>query len=205
MKKIFLLTLLVVIFISGCTGTVGGDRDSHGCLGPAGYTYNETLKVCLREWEIGNVSGERIAIGIVAESIEQYGLTVESVDVARCPGCFVIHFNNPDYQRINITLANWQVIENAYTEVHGYHILVATEVEALDLKTQIDNEFDFGELAKLYSTCPSGQSGGDLGWFKRGAMVLEFENAAFDLEVGEVSIPVQTQFGWHLILVTEKR
>ncbi len=93
----------------------------------------------------------------------------------------------------------------AFTEVYGYHILVETEAEALNIKTLADAGDDFSLLAEAYSIGPSGPNGGDLGWFGRGMMVLPFENAAFDLDIGEVSDPVQTQFGWHLILVTAKR
>jgi len=64
---------------------------------------------------------------------------------------------------------------------------------------------DFAQLAKKYSECPSGNNGGDLGFFSRGKMVPEFENAAFTMEIGQVSTPVKTQFGYHLIKVTAKR
>ena len=93
----------------------------------------------------------------------------------------------------------------AYTEVRASHILVETEQEALDIEEKINGGFNFSELAKEYSLCPSGQNGGDLDWFGKGVMVLEFEQAAFDLDIGEVSEPVQTQFGWHIILLTGKR
>lgn len=89
-------------------------------------------------------------------------------------------------------------------EVKASHILVRTEEEANKLYDEIKNGKDFAEAAEEVSLCPSGQAGGDLGFFGRGMMVKPFEDAAFELEVGELSKPVQTQFGWHLILVTDK-
>ena len=89
--------------------------------------------------------------------------------------------------------------------VEASHILVKTENEARDIKAEIENgSIDFPHAAGKYSFCPSGGDGGDLGRFTRGQMVKPFEDAAFELEVGKVSEPVQTQFGWHLILVTAK-
>ena len=64
---------------------------------------------------------------------------------------------------------------------------------------------DFAYYAKTYSLCPSGQNGGDLGYFGRGQMVQPFEDTAFEMNVGEVSEPVGTEFGWHLIKVTDKK
>ena len=84
------------------------------------------------------------------------------------------------------------------------HILVPTEMDAIKLKSQIKTYDDFKYYARLYSTCPSGQRGGDLGCFGRGQMVKPFEKAAFEGNVGEVSDPVKTQFGYHLIWVTDK-
>lgn len=91
------------------------------------------------------------------------------------------------------------------TEVRASHILVATEEEANNLRNEIINGKNFADVAAEYSKCPSGANGGDLGYFGRGMMVKPFENAAFELEVGELSQPVQTQFGWHLIEVTDKK
>ncbi|XKE90528.1 peptidylprolyl isomerase [Thalassospira australica] len=72
-----------------------------------------------------------------------------------------------------------------------------TEINAL--KEQIANGADFGEVAKANSDCPSGQQGGDLGFFGRGMMVPEFDAAAFNMEVGTTSDVVETDFGYHLL------
>ncbi len=90
-------------------------------------------------------------------------------------------------------------------KVRASHILVQTEEEAKDLYEQIQNGADFAELAMKHSLCPSKRDGGDLRFFGRGMMVKPFEDAAFDMEVGQVSEPVQTQFGWHLIKLTDKK
>ena len=92
------------------------------------------------------------------------------------------------------------------SQVRASHILVTTQKEASDLKTKIDkNEISFEDAAKKYSKCPSGAQGGDLGYFGRGMMVKPFEDAAFNAEVGTVTEPVETQFGWHLIKVVDKK
>ena len=84
------------------------------------------------------------------------------------------------------------------------HILVATEQACLDLEKQIDDGADFAEIAKKHSTCPSGKRGGDLGSFGQGQMVPEFDRVVFAEEVGKVHGPVETQFGYHLLEVTER-
>lgn len=89
-------------------------------------------------------------------------------------------------------------------EVSARHILVAEEEEANKVVEEIKAGLDFSEAATKYSTCPSKERGGDLGSFSRGRMVPEFEAAAFDLAVGEMSEPVKTQFGYHIIVTDEK-
>lgn len=84
------------------------------------------------------------------------------------------------------------------------HILVATEQACLDLKTQIEQGADFAELARAYSQCPSGRSGGELGEFGPGMMVPEFDQVVFSAPVNQVQGPVQTQFGFHLLEVTAR-
>ena len=84
------------------------------------------------------------------------------------------------------------------------HILVATREECDALKKEIEGGSDFAVIAQQYSQCPSGQQGGDLGEFGPGQMVKEFDAVVFSAEIGEVVGPVQTQFGYHLIEVTER-
>jgi peptidyl-prolyl cis-trans isomerase C len=83
--------------------------------------------------------------------------------------------------------------------VRARHILINDKVRAETLHQKVIDGFDFAELAKDHSTCPSKANGGDLGEFGRGQMVKPFEDAAFGLQVGELSQPVETQFGWHII------
>ena len=91
------------------------------------------------------------------------------------------------------------------TFVKASHLLVKTEEEALKIKEEINNGKEFAKAAKEVSLCPSGENGGDLGYFTRGQMVKEFEDAAFSMEVGQVSNPIKTQFGYHLIYLTDKK
>lgn len=89
-------------------------------------------------------------------------------------------------------------------EVRASHILVETLEEAQKIKEEIEKgEKDFELAAAEYSLCPSGARGGDLGFFGKGTMVKPFEDACFSLEKGVVSEPVKTQFGYHLIMVTD--
>lgn len=87
-------------------------------------------------------------------------------------------------------------------ELRASHILVSTEQEANNLLSQIHSGKSFEELAQKHSQCPSGRNGGDLGFFTKGQMVPEFETAAFSMQPGQVSKPIKTQFGYHLIKVT---
>ena len=84
-------------------------------------------------------------------------------------------------------------------QVQASHILVEDLNTAVTLRQKVAANESFAQLASLHSKCPSGQRGGDLGYFGRGQMVQPFEEATYALSVGEISQPVQTQFGWHLI------
>lgn len=84
------------------------------------------------------------------------------------------------------------------------HILVNTESECLDLKKKIEEGADFGEVAAEFSKCPSGKRGGELGEFSPGQMVKEFDEVVFSQPVGPTHGPIKTQFGFHLVQITDR-
>ncbi|WP_439521580.1 peptidylprolyl isomerase [Marivita sp.] len=90
-------------------------------------------------------------------------------------------------------------------EFNASHILVETQEEAAAIVEELNGGADFAEVAREKSTGPSGPNGGQLGWFGAGMMVPEFQTAVEAMEVGALSEPVQTQFGWHVITLNEKR
>lgn len=122
---------------------------------------------------------------------------------------------NEEMQRVALDAMSVDALQAAYdetfgsaepaTEYNASHILVDTREEALDIVAELEGGADFAELAKEKSTGPSGPRGGELGWFGPGAMVAPFEEAMIALEVGSVSEPVETQFGWHVIRLNETR
>jgi len=88
-------------------------------------------------------------------------------------------------------------------KVDASHILVKTEQEGNVVYYDVTHGKSFEDVAKEKSLCPSKKKGGNLGWFGRNQMVKEFETAAFSLKKGEMSKPVKTQFGWHIIKVND--
>ena len=102
-----------------------------------------------------------------------------------------------DFYEKNKSLYNRQEM------VKASHILVDTLEKANEILEDLTDGLSFEEAAKEYSTCPSKQSGGALGQFGKGQMVREFEDAVFSIRVGEISTPVKTQFGYHIIKLTE--
>ncbi len=90
-------------------------------------------------------------------------------------------------------------------EYNASHILVDSKEKAMEVKKQLDSGADFAATAREKSTGPSGPNGGELNWFGEGQMVKPFEKAVAGLKVGEISEPVKTQFGWHIIRLNDKR
>ena len=117
------------------------------------------------------------------------------------------------YDRLRSTLIRQKLVDkldlpadSTKVLVHAAHILVDTQDEALQVLQRINNGEDFAVVAAEMSRDDSNAyKGGDLGWFGKGQMVQQFEDAAFALKVGEVSGPVQTQFGWHIIKVYDRQ
>jgi peptidyl-prolyl cis-trans isomerase C len=93
---------------------------------------------------------------------------------------------------------------NEGEQVSAKHILVDSLEKAQEIIDEINNGMVFSDAARTFSSCPSKEQGGSLGYFGRGMMVPEFEDAAFTLEKGVVSQPVKTQFGYHIIMVDDK-
>jgi len=90
------------------------------------------------------------------------------------------------------------------SQASARHLLVDTEEQCLALKAEIEAGKDFADVAKEHSNCPSKAQGGDLGSFGRGQMVPEFDEVVFTADVNTVQGPVKTQFGYHLLEVTER-
>ena len=109
MKNIILLVLISALFM-GCIQTeepIGGERDEHGCLGPAGYTWDEDIGACVRGWELDE--GQKKAAKIAVAPLS-YSVTVVGVDVLRCPGCFNVHLQRNDNQEeLTVNIRNWGI------------------------------------------------------------------------------------------------
>lgn len=111
------LVVFLTLFSVGCITsekTIGGERDEHGCLNPAGYSWNESVGACIREWELNE--NQRKAAKIAVEHVGyKIGTTVIKVNVARCPGCFAVDLERYGEQ-IQVALVNWKVAEEPANE-----------------------------------------------------------------------------------------
>jgi hypothetical protein len=93
---------------------IGGQRDEHGCLGPAGYSWDVSVGACTRSWEIKEESQKKAAKTAVDYFGQTYGLTVTQVDVLRCPGCFDVYLTNGSGEQ-KVTLRDWEVVDGEMT------------------------------------------------------------------------------------------
>lgn len=148
----------------------------------------------------------------VAEGVESDPAVVRRLDLARDRTLYSEYLRKKFIAVVTDDAVRARFEEEAAafepkTEVRARHILVSTEAEAQAIIDALDGGADFAELAGAQSQDPgSGRSGGDLGFFKRGAMVKPFEDAAFKLKPGKYTKkPVQSDFGWHVILVEDRR
>ncbi len=114
------------------------------------------------------------------------------------------------YFEANRSAFNGEKVKTSHVLIDTTKLKTDAELEKAkqeieEVKKEIDNGADFAEMARKYSTCPSAENGGDIGFFQRkGSIVEEFAKVAFSMEVGEISEPVKTQFGYHIIKVTDK-
>jgi peptidyl-prolyl cis-trans isomerase C len=157
----------------------------------------------------------------ILDQLVQQTLLGESVDELSLGSRIVLENESrslraaEEIQRITDSAVSEEALQAAYdsafanvepeTEYNASHILVPTEEEARALIDELAGGADFATLAQEKSTGPSGPNGGQLGWFGPGAMVAPFEEAVVAMEVGTISEPVQTQFGWHVIRLNETR
>lgn len=180
---------------------------------------NETVEALRTQQNINITSEEQkqdlldelIARQLVVEDAIESGLT-QTEEFQKLYREFVFqHSIGQMFKTINVTDEECEAYYNENKEqfkeemIRAAHILVEEEEQANELLAAIEGGADFHELASANSKCPSGSRGGDLGDFGRGQMVPEFEQAAFALNIGEISGAVKTQFGYHLIKLLDKK
>ncbi len=157
-----------------------------------------------------------IDIKLLAAAAEDAGLADDPNFKARMAFTRARQLHNSLFQENALNVITDEELKERYeaeiagfpkeTEISARHILVETEEAAKEIISELEGGGDFAELAKSKSTGPSGPSGGDLGYFGKGQMVPEFEQAAFALGKGEFTkTPVKTQFGWHIIFKEDER
>lgn len=166
--------------------------------------------------------GDEVLFEGILEQLIQQTVLSQSFEGAEPKRVGLLLENDRRAQRASIVLdakiiaaMNEDAVQAAYvsryadleseTEFNASHILVETEDEAKIIRKMLDDGGNFVQLAKENSTGPSGDSGGSLGWFSKGVMVKPFEDAVIDMEAGEISDPIQTQFGWHILILNETR
>lgn len=160
------------------------------------------------EEEFNNMKEELGGEELFNQALEKSGLTIDVLKENITMNLTINKLIDPYISITDEEVENYfeenKSILGQKEEVKASHILVATKEEADEIKGKLDDGEDFAELAKEYSTDGSKDAGGDLGFFARGAMIPEFEEVAFSLDIDEISDPVKSQYGYHVIKVDEK-
>lgn len=146
------------------------------------------------------------------EQLKKSGLSVEQITKDLKKNMLIEKLSDQLTEDINITekemkdyFQNNKDKFSQSAQIKASHILVDTKKKAEEMKDRLENGADFADLAKKHSTGPSSEKGGNLGFFGKGQMMPAFEKAAFNLEVGEISQPVKTKHGYHIIKVTDQK
>ncbi len=120
-EKIFAILVLGILFFSGCLQNpsnnekpIGGDKDEHGCLIAAGYSWNDSINACIREWELNDSQKDAAKIAVDYVGYEK-GTTILNVEVFKCPGCFAVQLQN-GVGILKINLLNWNVTINNFED-----------------------------------------------------------------------------------------
>ena len=160
--------------------------------------YNSILEQLIHHSLLANYGESRLpALKFLGENLARSGKAEETISA--------ITAGMVTEERVRAVYEDRYVLSEPQQEFKASHILVATAEEAGEILGELRAGADFAETAKARSTGPSGADGGNLGWFGEGQMVKAFEQAVKVLAVGEISGPVQSQFGWHIILLEGKR
>lgn len=146
------------------------------------------------------------------KQLEKAGLSLEEIIEKIKKNLLIKKLSNKLTKNIKITEKE---VENYFknnkdsftqtVKIKASHILVDTKKKANEIKDRLDSGVDFATLANKYSNGPSSKKGGNIGFFSKGQMMPAFEKVAFNLEVGEISEPVKTKHGYHIIKVTDKK
>lgn len=231
MKKIILSTSIAigVLALSACSSNSGADSKTIAETKAGNITQDEFYQ------ELKSTQGEAVLKEMVMNKVlsDKYKVTDEEVnkEVQKIKDqaggqfdMFLQQYGIKDEAQLKKVLKTSLLQQKAATEgikvtdkemqdyydnlkpdIRASHILVDDEKTAKEVANKLKNGGDFAALAKEYSKDPSSAQGGDLGFFGSGKMVPEFEKAAYALKVGEISDPVKSQFGWHIIKLTDKK
>jgi len=93
---------------------IGGQRDEHGCLGPAGYTYDEDIQACIRTWELDDIQ-KQVAKKAVEDLGPSHSLTISKVESSECPDCFFVYLTNKEFEEIKIEISEGDIIDKSFT------------------------------------------------------------------------------------------